>query len=362
MYHKLQKRPIETLEQLHHDLQLAIELEFSTLPVYLTALYSIKEGTNQCAYTVIRSVVMEEMFHLTNAANLLIATGGSPAINSPEFLPTFPTKLPDGETWFEADLQKFSPTALRNFLKIEMPADLAKAGDITIGEFYVGIERGLEALHNRYGPALFPADCHDKQIAHKYYYGGGGEITPITDLDSANFALNAIVAQGEGVPEKHWNPEQPFPLGETTGIDSGDHQLFMQPRELSHYYRFNELLLGCRYVQGNTPNSGPTGPAIPIDYRQVYPVLKNPQPESYQPFEAIARLDTEFNLTLSLLLDQLHLAFNGQPDILVAAVGTMFGLKEKAQNMMRVPLPDGSGHHAAPTWRYIPIDKRPGAC
>ncbi|MCF2907709.1 ferritin-like protein [Pseudoalteromonas sp. DL2-H2.2] len=362
MYHKLQKRPIETLEQLHYDLQLAIELEFSTLPVYLTALYSIEEGTNQCAYTVIRSVVMEEMFHLTNAANLLIATGGSPAINSPEFLPTFPTKLPDGETWFEADLQKFSPEALQNFLNIEMPAALAKEGDITIGEFYAGIENGLQTLHERYGPELFPADCHDKQIAHKYYYGGGGEITPVTDLASANFALNAIIAQGEGVPDDCWDPDQPFPLGDTTGIGSGDHQLFMQPRELSHYYRFNELLLGYRYAQGDTPNSGPTGPAIPIDYHQVYNVVKNPQPEHYQPYPAIARLDTEFNLTLSLLLDQLHLAFNGQPDLLVAAVGTMFGLKEKAQSMMRVPLPDDSGQYATPTWRYIAAKDRPGGC
>ncbi|WP_125716780.1 ferritin-like domain-containing protein [Pseudoalteromonas rubra] len=362
MYHKLQKRPIETLEQLHYDLQLAIELEFSTLPVYLTALYSIEEGTNQCAYTVIRSVVMEEMFHLTNAANLLIATGGSPAINSPEFLPTFPTKLPDGENWFEADLQKFSPEALQNFLNIEMPAALAKKGDITIGEFYAGIENGLQTLHERYGPDLFPADCHDKQIAHKYYYGGGGEITPVTDLASANFALNAIIAQGEGMPDECWDPDQPFPLGDTTGVDSGDHQLFMQPRELSHYYRFNELLLGYRYVQGDTPNSGPTGPAIPIDYHLVYNVVKNPKPEHYQPYPAIVRLDTEFNLTLSLLLDQLHLAFNGQPDLLVSAVGTMFGLKEKAQSMIRIPLPDHSGRNATPTWRYIPAEDRPGGC
>ncbi|WP_281556815.1 ferritin-like protein [Thalassomonas sp. RHCl1] len=350
-----QKRftPITSISELHQQLQLAIELEFSTLPPYLSALYSIKENTNNCAYQVIQSVVMEEMFHLTNAANVLIATGGSPALNNTDFIPSFPTRLPDGEQWFEVSLLKFSPEALQTFKYIEEPSENVP-GKITIGDFYANVEKGLTYLSETLPPdELFPANT-GPQIAHKYYYGGGGEITPVTDLDSAMFAINAIIAQGEGIPDRCWDPDKPFPLEEGTGIASGDHQLFMQPRELAHYYRFNELACGRRYVCGDSHNSGPTGPKIPIDYAQVYNMKPNPNSGDYAFAPELAALDYEFNRIFTLLLDQLHNAFNGDPELLVPAVGTMFKLKELAQELMRNPIPDSpEQYNAGPTWQYL---------
>lgn len=41
----------------------------------------------------IRSVVMQEMLHLAQAANLLISIGGRPLIDDPSVVPTYPTKL-----------------------------------------------------------------------------------------------------------------------------------------------------------------------------------------------------------------------------------------------------------------------------
>ncbi|NOX93165.1 MAG: hypothetical protein GXP18_12180 [Gammaproteobacteria bacterium] len=344
--------PITTIEELHHNLQLAIELEFATLPTYLCALYTIKENTNICAYNVIRSVVMEEMFHLTNSANVLIGTGGFPALNKPEFIPVFPTKLPDKETWFTVDLQKFSPEALTTFKYIEEPAEIAH-GLITIGEFYANIEQGLVHLNSQTDVDLFPKKTHP-QIEHKYYYGGGGIISKVTDLDSALFAINAIIAQGEGMPTTHWDPDKPFPLDETTGIFSGDHPLFMQPRELAHYYRFNELSAGKRYVCGDTHNSGPTGPDIPIDYHAVYNMKPNPKSSDYANFPELQQMNLEFNRLFSHLLNQLHDAFNGNPEILEPAVGTMFKMKYAAQELMRNPVPDSVyDYYAGPSWEYL---------
>jgi len=344
--------PITSIEELHHNLQLAIELEFATLPTYLSAFYTIKENTNVCAYNVIRSVVMEEMFHLTNAANVLIATGGRPALNNPEFIPSFPTKLPDKEEWFTVNLRKFSPEALATFKYIEEPAELAH-GLITIGEFYENIVNGLVYLNEQFDVDLFPSGTNP-QIEHKYYYGGGGIISKVTDLDSATFAINAIVVQGEGIPTSNWNPDEPLPLDEYTGIWSGDHPLFMQPRELAHYYRFDELAKGRRYVCGDTHNSGPTGPEIPINYASVYNMVTNPSSRDYENFPELRELNHEFNRIFTELLNQLHQAFNGNPEILEPAVGTMFKLKYAAQELMRNPIPDSPEEYCAgPTWEYL---------
>ena len=57
---------IETAEDLQAALQVAIELEHSTIPPYLTAYYSIKPGANAEVAQLIYSVVIEEMFHMAS--------------------------------------------------------------------------------------------------------------------------------------------------------------------------------------------------------------------------------------------------------------------------------------------------------
>ena len=97
---RIDRKFIEGLEaaaspaELHYYLQKAVELEHSTIPPYLTAMFSLKPGTNRRIGELIRSVVNEEMLHMTIAANILIATGGSPQINAPDFVPKYPGPLP----------------------------------------------------------------------------------------------------------------------------------------------------------------------------------------------------------------------------------------------------------------------------
>ena len=61
---------------LHYYLQKAVELEHSTIPPYLTAMFSVKPGANRRIGELIRSIVIEEMLHMTISANILIAIGG----------------------------------------------------------------------------------------------------------------------------------------------------------------------------------------------------------------------------------------------------------------------------------------------
>ncbi len=74
---------IRTLDELKEFLHRAMQLEHATIPPYMTALYSIKPGSNQAATQILRVIVVEEMLHLTIAANILNAVGGTPDLASP---------------------------------------------------------------------------------------------------------------------------------------------------------------------------------------------------------------------------------------------------------------------------------------
>jgi hypothetical protein len=79
---------IATLESLREHLQWAIELEHFTLPPYLCALYSLDAARNPDASEVVASVLVEEMLHMTLAANLLNAVGGHPRLDTPQTRPS----------------------------------------------------------------------------------------------------------------------------------------------------------------------------------------------------------------------------------------------------------------------------------
>src|SRR5699024_7103930 len=91
---------IATVEDLHQYLHVAMQLEHATIPPYLTALYSMHPGVNADASRVIRVVAVEEMLHLTLAANIHNAVGGTPDLTGNDFVPHYPTRLPDGEDDF----------------------------------------------------------------------------------------------------------------------------------------------------------------------------------------------------------------------------------------------------------------------
>src|SRR3954468_5147539 len=112
------------LEELKQQLQTALELEHSTIPPYLCALYSIKAGTNLMAVEIIKSVVLEEMLHMIMVANLLNAIGGAPKIGEDEtsqkgkFIPEYPTSLPGNVIpELNVGLCYFSKSSIKTFWK-----------------------------------------------------------------------------------------------------------------------------------------------------------------------------------------------------------------------------------------------------
>src|SRR5437762_13529429 len=114
-----------TLGGLKKSLQQAIELEHATIPAYLYALYSIQPGANKIIQSLVLSVVAEEMLHMSLACNVLNAIGGSPRIDDPRFIPTYPGPLPGSvESDLIVPLSPFSMDLVSNvFMVIEEPED-----------------------------------------------------------------------------------------------------------------------------------------------------------------------------------------------------------------------------------------------
>lgn len=331
--------PITTPEELIGNLQTALEVEHSTIPPYLCALYSIRDGAIQEATNLIRSVVMEEMLHMILVANVLNAIGGKPNLKHPGFVPKYPTYLRHSNRSFVVSLEKFSRSSIATFLKIEKPQKPGAPPEprryATLGQFYDAIREGLKCVCA--GNKNFTGK-RSRQVTPDYYYGGGGGAFEVIDLESALRALKVITDQGEGVDHT---------------ISDGDRQIFRQENEYAHYFRFNEIYQQRCYKKDDTPKSGPHGPTLPIDWSAVYNMRPNPKMAYYPAGSELWVKTIEFNRTYRSLLATLHAAVNGKPKRLVEAVPLMYELKYKAVSLMKTPC-DDSGMTAGPSFEYIP--------
>lgn len=330
------------IDGLHASLQQAIELEHSTIPPYLYALYSLgtDPGNAQVA-GIIQSVVSEEMLHMTLACNVLNAVGGHPNIDSPAFIPQYPGPLPGGvEGGLTVHLAPFSVDLMRNtFMVIEEPEKFAEfpvlpkaAGAegvdemVTIGAFYNAIIKQIRAL----GPGIFTGDP-SLQVKPPFPEG-----TIVADEASAIAALELIIDQGEGSdPEKS-------PLENGPGS------------ELSHFYRFSEIAEGLALVPDPRSPKGwsYSGPEIKAK-GPIAPVCTDPRAEVYAAGTAERHAMDNFNYTYTSLLKGLHQLFNGEPGTFSRTLGAMMSLRQQALDMMA-----GTNLHkpVGPSFEYLPVN------
>jgi hypothetical protein len=324
-------------------LQSAIELEHSTIPVYLYALYSLDPEKNGSIAAIITSVVIEEMLHMTLACNVLNALGGSPEIDRPGFVPTYPGPLPGGiDSELIVHLAPFSRGQLAAFMKIEEPDDplhfpvvatRGLEGPRTIGQFYTDIKRQIALL----GDGAF-SSIPRNQVGPDLMYGS----VVVTSVATAEEAIDVIIEQGEGTRES--------PLEAATG------------EVMAHYYRYAEISYGRKLIPN--PDANPETPPdrrylygggpIAFDESAVYAVPTDPLASSYAPGSASRHACDTFNYAYTSLLKALHATFNGQPDQINSAIGLMMSLKQLARDMMSGSNP--SGVNVGPSFEYQPIE------
>jgi hypothetical protein len=330
-------------------LRVAARLEFSTIPPYLCALWSLEDQSSPTA-TTIRHVVQEEMLHMSLACNMLVSLGDghTPDIADPSFVPTYPGGLSGGvHEGLVVALAGFSHDNLRVFLEIELPsmnlehatealhnAELYEprpvpGEDVTIGEFYEQILNAFETLR--------PDFELDRQIT------GPLSWVPISSVDDVERAIRLITDQGEGAAHGGGPTEEGYVPGE--------------PVELSHFYRFLELALERRIVPMD--RAGTTwGFGEPIEHPAAYPMAPVPAggysgPDSDAPDEVVA-LCREFNAAYTRLLRHLDAAWAaGDQGELVRGIEVMFSLAGPARRLMTIPKPDGSGTTYGPDFLLL---------
>lgn len=335
-------RPITTIESLREHIQAAFTVEFSTVPPYLTALYSMKDKSTY-AYKVMRSVVLEEMFHMIQASNLMNAVGASPLCTGDK-VPEYPTYVPGhaaGGPYVQlmpATSEQFTTT----FMPIEEPAPYhapAEGADFdTIGQFYKAIEQGFELCAAKYGESeLFSHDTGFQRT--DYYFGSaGGTVLYVDSLKSAKLAINEIVQQGEGAvtPDNTLVPTEDWGTYEHYGLrsDGTYGPILGTPRELSHYYKFKAI------AEGKLP----TG--------DLYPMMANPRSEMFESDNA-QQVAAIFNGCYSVMLKalQLSLGSNTQPDpFFTVGFSLMEGaLPQLAVQLMQMPALDHGNASLGPT-------------
>jgi hypothetical protein len=259
------------------------------------------------------------------ACNLLNAIGGTPVLNTPKVVPTYPKPLPmtigsTGGTEFVVGLRRYSKDLITNtFMVIEEPETpvqipvgaMALDAEIddhyrTIGEFYGAVAAAIQEG----GQALF-AHPRAPQVTH-------GQVTAITDVKSAVDAIDLIRRQGEGTSAQS-------PLGPTG--------------EFSHYYRFESLSRGMALVKDakGSPFFDPASPIVIDNASEVAQTVDNPGQADLSLDPVALQKAQAFDQAYKSMLDQLQEAVSGQPAKLGAARATMGELPDLAFDLM--------GHH-----------------
>ena len=301
-----------TLPLLQQQLQQAVQIEFYTIPLYITSLYTIVDHHNKEAYKAIREVVMQEMLHFVQAANILIATGGRVMIDGPEFAPKYPVRgLPGGvHPKRRVNLENYNLEHVHNVLMtIEMPHKDNSDNYSrlhTIGMFYKEIESCIDTL----GDGIFVEPNVNKQVEWPWH-NGLGTVYIVNDTNSAGNGIDEIIEQGEGAA--FLNPNQ---------IDTGLY---------AHFYRFEELVCQNRLVKVDNNNSYAfTGAPIVYDKSWVYPMIDNPSNHSFQPNNYCYTQARAFHRVYRELLQILQATFDGEPGRITEAVELMESLQVHA--------------------------------
>jgi hypothetical protein len=210
---------------LHRHLQHALDLELWTIPLYLTALYSIKdlpkskhEQFPEVAKTYIFSVI-QEMLHAEIVCNLSNALGYSPKFKRPSYdeskgIPFIHPPhhlLTDDIKGYDVKLQALNKDSLKLFCAIELPQPKKEivwekeSRYNSIAELYEALKSGVTSLWDTcyVGETNNTKQKNNFKEYHNQHGKQHGFSIIINSLDTALKAIDAIVEQGEGADSKH---------------------------------------------------------------------------------------------------------------------------------------------------------------
>lgn len=300
---------IEHREALIYMLCEAAELEHGIMCQYLFAAFSLKQREDEGLSAdeleavlrwrkAISHVAAEEMLHLALVHNLLSAVGAAPHLARPN-LPAPAHHYPAG---VNLTLVPFGEPALRHFMFLERPEGMELKGasgidapvhdavplmserDIvpqlqdfaTVGHLYRSIELGLAHLSEKFGEKhLFVGPARAQATSTDF---GWPELVSVTDLASAQQAIDTILEQGEGA--------------------RGDW-------EHAHFGQFVQILDEYRQMLGANPDFEPVRPVM---FATVRPCEHDPSVPRISE-RVTSRCGDLFNVSYEILLQLLERYF-----------------------------------------------------
>ena len=342
---KMKTKKFCSVDKLKKQLQQAVQLEFYTIPLYLTAMYSIVDGCNVEIYNIIRDVVMQEMMHMAQAANLLISMGETPIIDSPDFVPRYPARgLPGGVLPnLQIDLKKLSLEHVYNvFMGIEVPTldveeDKLYLHDNTIGEFYEEILACIDWLSLTHHDIINSSTVF-KQVTWPWKQKDM-DLIKVDSVLKANEAILQIIIQGEG-----------FMLLPNSSLDGN----------YAHFFHFEEIVCQHKLVKVKPWHYAYTGDPILFDPQGVWPMRENPNPLIY-PNSNCLHAAKAFHHQYRGFLRKLQETFSCETldcnpqKLLMEAVEMMEALQVHAKKLMRIrfnPNNPNDIRTCGPVWTY----------
>ncbi len=328
----------------------AVILEFATIPIYLQAMWTIKDNKCDVAKSI-RNIFQEEMLHMAMVCNMIVGIGGEPRIYNTENRLSFPSGLPGGvHPDLFLHLEGLNDCSLRNFMEIELPEEIADIYDyetkelVSIGglcgdggstsdkEHHQTHEHNttIGALYDRINELfqeLQPKMDVERQLA------GPLSWWVMADAKSVSKAIDMIKEQGEG-------SENVTPA--STGMD-----------DLAHFYRFWEVF----YKKKITQEGDKYYFKEPMPRPDVYNVARVPD-GGYKEADVSAEvwhLTNSFNETYTELVKLLEDAWavNGRGQAaLVNAIEVMFKLEQYALPLMKIPIP-GKTENYGPSFKLL---------
>src|SRR5256714_1239884 len=265
---------IEHREALIYMLCQAAELEHGIMCQYLYAAFSLKQSedeglTAEEADAVqrwrkhISHIATQEMLHMSLVQNLLSAIGAAPHLSRPNY-PQPASHYPAG---VHLVLVPFGEEALRHFMFLERPEGMdihdaagmaafeqaapvsgprVQVGDIvprgqdfaTVGHLYRSIEAGIAHLAEKLGEQALFVGPPRAQATQPYF--GWPELVAVTDVASAQQAIDEILEQGEG-PRGQWRD--------------------------AHFGQFVAILDEYQQLREANPDFDPVRPVVPVNVR-----------------------------------------------------------------------------------------------
>ncbi len=245
---------------LHQHLQHAVDVELWTIPLYLTALYSIKglKGLQPPAYPdaakLVQSVAIQEMLHLELIGNVCNALGYTPRFHPPRYrdagsIPFIHPRedvLPRHLHGYRCALGALDENRLKLFCAIELPhapTEIRWEEERVYASIAMMYAALMEGIALQWDKSYVGAERNTRQkTSFKEYHARSGRhhgfSQTVSSLDDALQAIDAIVEQGEGSTSTQVPVEfRPPVLEPGKEFDPGWFR-----GDLSHYHKFSLLL------------------------------------------------------------------------------------------------------------------------